>query len=209
MLSLQVGKLLLEKFWFCEILQNAEQIKPCYSDIKVEVWSSTHISDLTKFSEYNSNSKSQLSKEGDVISVDSKSCIDINSETSEWSNKKTSNVTWHQTKIKIQLNIDPLDCDEEPDNLPCDEDQTTKQRVRRDVLWKNFVRSVRKFYLKSFRHYVDTNCKKFKSKPSSSQVHQTIEDYWKTTFKDEKRISNLALYLFWMIDKDTFLIWKK
>lgn len=141
--------------------------------------------------------------------MDSKSCIDINSEPSECWIKSTVNVTWHQSKIKINLNIDPLDCDDEPDSLPCDGGQTTKQRVRRDVQWKNFVRTVRKFYLKSFRHYVDTNCKKFKSKPSSSQVHQNIEDYWKLTFKGEKRVSNLALYLFWMIDEDTFNIWKK
>ena len=97
-------------------------------------------------------------------------------------------------------------------------------KARRDVLWKNFVRLVKKHYIKAFKRYKDTHMKKLKTKPSSGQIFEVIQNFWqenlksfaiikkynyKINFEYERGQQSIPIYLYAMINKDQFITWKK
>lgn len=145
----------------------------------------------------------------DILSIETETWVEISSKRS--------------TKTQLISNKNgtaPKPIDDYSDSELTDEELNLKKpqktsetgtgdKVRRDLVWKNFIRSVRKFYMKSFKAYKDVHFKKFKVNASSTLVHDTLESYWKDTFKDDKMLSNLTIYIFSLIDMNRFLNWKK
>ena len=196
-------------FWVCNISNLfKEKINyKCWT--KNKAWENDQNKEIFKKNPYNNVYKLAKSfAEDQIISIDSDSWIEIDSDNTYEALKISKIKTSHQiNNLNEELKINASEKTTIEDIFQPRDIQ--KPKVRKDVLCKNFARQVKRHYSKLFKEYKEVHLRKYKSKPNSREIYTLVCDFCEEHFKEDKRLTSLPIYLFAMIDKEVFTIWRK
>ena len=138
-------------YWVCNIpnLHKENLNFECWA--KIEVWENDQNKEIFKKHTYNNVHKSaKSSSENQIISIDSDNWIEIDSDNSYEALKISQIKTSRQINNlneELKVNVNEKTTIEDI-SQPRD---IQKPKVRKDVLWKNFARQLKRHYSKLFK----------------------------------------------------------